>query len=405
MLHTNKSISMSLYALPLLSISSLSAQAHIGDDVAKAMTEAKVNLSFRYRLESVDQDNLDEDALASTLKSRVSVTTGKVSGFNALVEADNVTYIGNDSFNNTINGRVDYPVVADPNGTEINQANINYLGENFTFTLGRQRINLDDQRFVGGVGWRQNEQTYDGYRLQFSPFKSFKLDASYVFNVNRIFGEKHPTNSDFHGDIGLFNAKYSINKSHSLVFYDYYLDLDKAIANSSNTYGLTYQGNIAFNRLNMMLKAGLASQQDTGDNPNNYDADYYIAEVMFKLAGFTFGAGYEELGSDNGIGFKTPLATLHKFQGFTDQFLNTPASGIEDFYLKAATKFNNLDIALAWHNFEANKGNAQYGDEINFSVGYKFTKHVSTLFKAAHYNADDLNSDTNKLWFMISANY
>ena len=48
-----------------------------------------------------------------------------------------------------------------------------------------------------------------------------------------------------------------------------------------------------------------------------------------------FKAGYEVLegAPTGGLAFVTPLATLHKFQGWADKFLATPASGIEDAYI------------------------------------------------------------------------
>jgi hypothetical protein len=35
-----------------------------------------------------------------------------------------------------------------------------------TVTLGRQRVNLDDQRFIGAAAWRQHEQTFDAARAE-----------------------------------------------------------------------------------------------------------------------------------------------------------------------------------------------------------------------------------------------
>jgi hypothetical protein len=49
--------------------------------------------------------------------------------------------------------------IADPQTLGLNRLQVQYATKALTVTLGRQRINLDDQRFVGSVGWRQNEQT------------------------------------------------------------------------------------------------------------------------------------------------------------------------------------------------------------------------------------------------------
>ena len=65
-------------------------------------------------------------------------------------------------YNSTTNGKTTYPAVADPETYEINRLQLtNTRIPMTTVTLGRQRIVLDDQRFVGNVGWRQNEQTFD----------------------------------------------------------------------------------------------------------------------------------------------------------------------------------------------------------------------------------------------------
>ena len=61
-----------------------------------AMTGGKAHLEFRYRLETVDQDPFADDAVASTLRSRLNYQTGTWHGLSAFVEADNVTVLGDD---------------------------------------------------------------------------------------------------------------------------------------------------------------------------------------------------------------------------------------------------------------------------------------------------------------------
>ncbi len=379
------------------------AQSH---GLSAALQDSKVNIALRYRLESVDEDAKDDDALASTLKSRITVTTGKFENFNAKVEVDNVTYVGNDKFNSTINGKTSYPVVADPDGTEVNQAMLQYHGEFYTASAGRQRINLDDQRFIGGVAWRQNEQTYDGYRLQMKPTDAVTVDTSYIYNVNRIFGEDNDASSDFHGDVILLNAKYALDKDHGFTAYYYAMEFDNAYAASNDTYGITYNGKYDFSGTGVTIKAGYAAQEDAGDNPNSYEADYIVFDANINFDGFSLGGGYEVLGGDNGVGFQTPLATAHKFQGFSDQFLGTPATGVEDAYVKAGTKIGPVKLSAAYHVFKADQGNQDFGDEINLVAAYKVNKQISTLVKAASFSNDDnFKSDTTKLWFMISASY
>ena len=73
----------------------------------------------------------------------------------------------NDNYNDGLNGKTRYPVIADPDNTELNQLYVMYApSAAIRLTLGRQRINYDNQRFFGASSWRQNEQTFDALDFQ-----------------------------------------------------------------------------------------------------------------------------------------------------------------------------------------------------------------------------------------------
>lgn len=366
----------------------------------KAVTDGKVNLNFRYRYEHVDQDGIDDTANASTLKTRLTWKSGDYKGFFTKVEVDNVTAIGGENYNSTVNGNTQYPVVVDPTDTDLNQAFIGYKSGNATFYAGRQRIVHGNQRFVGGVAWRQNEQTFDGYRVTYNDKKNLSVDYSYVYNVNRIFGPEG-SRADLKGDIHLFNASYKFNKQHKANFYAYNMDFDTALALANRTFGASYDGKFD----NFGVHLAFATQSDTGDNPTDYSTEYWNVEVNGKIANVTLGAGMESLGSDNGKGFVTPLATLHKFQGFADKFLATPGTGVEDVYLKAGTKFGKLAVSATWHDLSSDTGNVDYGTEIDLVAKYPLAKNVGLLVKYANFSADDFATDTEKFWAMLSLKF
>ncbi len=392
-------------SLALLSASLLSAplafaeESSVASGVKKALSESTVKLSFRARYEGVDQDGIDDNASALTLKSRITVNTGSFEGLSAGVEVDNVTDLI-DNYNSTRNGETDYPVVADPTGTDVNQFFLKYSADGFSATAGRQRILHNNQRFVGGVGWRQNEQTYDGYRFQITPVKGLSADYSYVYNINRIFGPDG-SKADLHGQFHLLNTAYKINKEHKINAYAYLLDFDSAASSSTDTYGLSYNGNFG----PVMVNAAYATQSDAGDNANDFSADYYNIEVGTKVSSVTLLAGIESLGSDNGVGFSTPLATLHKFQGFADKFLATPGQGIEDVYVTAKTTVSDIKLSATYHDLSSDVDSIDYGSEIDLSAAYAVNKNVSVLVKFSSYNADDYATDTDKLWLQVAANF
>jgi len=373
------------------------------------VTQGKANVNLRYRFENVDQENISADANASTLRSRLTWTSGTFSGISGVLEVDNISAIGNDNYNSTENGKTHYPVVADPEGTEVNQA---FLGVAIagagTLDAGRMRINHANQRFLGGVGWRQNEQTYDALRFQSLAINNVTLDYAYIWNVNRVFGPRDGAQkANWDGDVHALRAGWTINPDNRLGAFLYALDIDDARALSSTTVGVDYAGAIAVTEgVKLALNLAYARQSDGGDNPNHYDADYLLAEATLPLAKVALTAGYEVLGSDNNVGFSTPLATLHAFQGFADQFLATPGAGVEDSYLRAAGALAGVKLAATYHDFSADRGSGDYGSELDLSAAYGLLPNLNLLVKYAAYNGDSgapapQRNDVDKFWIML----
>ena len=398
---TNKHYSaLAFFSLAMLATPQVFAnQSAVASGIKKALSDSTVKLNFRARYEAVDQKGIDKRASALTLKSRISLTTGAYKGFSVATEVDNVTDII-DSYNSTSNGKSNYPVVADPTGTDVNLFYVKYKTDQVTATGGRQRILHNNQRFVGGVAWRQNEQTYDGYRLQYQANKAISVDYSYVYNVNRLFGPRG-AKADLHGQLHLLNSTFKVNNDHKFNAYAYLLDFDSAAALSTDTYGVSYNGKFDA----IMLNAAYAKQSDAGNNHANFSADYYNIELGTKLHSVTLLAGVEVLGSDNGIGFSTPLATLHKFQGFADKFLGTPAQGVEDLYVTAKTNIKGVKLSATYHTLSSDVDHIDYGSEIDIAGAYPVHKNTKLIVKLANYNAKEFGRGTTKLWLQVAASF
>ena len=227
-----------LYAIP----------ARAGSDstsLEKALVEeAEVGLDLRYRYETVSDDSFAQDANASTLRTLLNYKSGKISGFTLNLQIENVTYLGQDEFNSTVNGITNRPVVADPDGTEVNHAYLTYTGLDTTkVSAGRMPHNLDNQRFIGTVGWRQNSQSYDSVAVVNKGIKDLTLSYVYVWNINRIFGEDHPF-GDLDTNTHVFNASYDGLSFGKLTGYAYMIDLNDApvLGLSSQTFGASLAG-------------------------------------------------------------------------------------------------------------------------------------------------------------------
>lgn len=391
------------FALSLITTAILAAPAAFagetehGKSITEALSDSSVKVNLRARYEGVDQDSKDKNASALTLKSRITLNTGSYSNFSLGLEVDKVDALVDD-YNSKTNGNTEYPVVADPQGTDVNQGFIKYARNGFSAVVGRQRVLHNNQRFVGGVGWRQNEQTYDGVRAQYKA-DAFSVDYSYIQNINSI------TAANIKGDFHLVNAKYNINKAHKLAGFAYLLDYDTATANSSNTLGALYNGKFG----DFLANASLASQSDGGDNQMSYSAMYISAEGGYNFGAVTVLAGYELLGSDDGkVAFNTPLATKHKFNGWADTFLTTPTQGLQDIYLTAKGKISGVKWAATYHDFSSDVDSIDFGSELNLVATYQINKNYGVLVKAANYgsgDADQAQVDTNKVWVQMTAKF
>ena len=376
--------------------------------IAEAVTGGKAQVSFRMRYEDVDDAALVQDASALTLRSRLTWQSLPLYGVSATLEVDDIRAIVED-YNSTSNGRTRYPIVGDPEGTELNQASLRWaIGKN-QLVGGRQRIVLDNHRFIGNVGWRQNEQTYDAVTLKTTALAKTALQYSYIQNVNRVSGPDEGSQpANYHGGVHALNGKVELGTLGALTGFGYLLDLDNAATLSSSTYGVHWAGAYKVSdttKLNWI--ASYATQSDYADNPNDYDADYYLLEGGATFGAYGIKAGYEVLGGDTSPGhaFQTPLATLHAFQGWADKFLTTPAGGVEDLYVGGSATFGKLTLNLVWHDYKAEATDLDYGSEWNASAGWKFGKNYELLAKYADYGADDFATDTTKAWLQFSASF
>jgi hypothetical protein len=365
-------------------------------------------LAARLRFETVDQANLPDAAEAATLRVRAGAEL-KVEGFSLLAEGEGTLALADD-YNDTLpgNGIEPFPTVGDPENVELNRLQVGYMKDGTGVTLGRQRILLDNQRFVGNAGWRQNEQTYDAVRGQ-AKFGVVVLDATWSVSQRTVFGVDSP-NEHFDGDFILLNGGVDLPVVDVKAFA-YLLDYDTRLAFSSQTYGVFATAAIDIPLVGKLTaQASYATQSDYGANPVSYDADYINAQLGIGMFGINLAAGYEELGSDRGVAaFQTPLASLHAFNGWADLFTTTPATGLRDTYATLGTGFGipflpGLKADVTYHEFDADFGGLDYGSEWDASLGFKLGP-VALLAKYARYDSSGFAVDTEKFWLQGEVNF
>ena len=205
-----------------------------------------------------------------------------------------------------------------------------------------------------------------------------------------------------------------------------------ALAWRVNLWARLLDGNRAYKLLQRQLPAGLAiasavasdcidhlqsigyfaeyaKQNDAGNNPVDFSADYINLGGTWSLDnGLSLGLAYELLGGNASPGgsFRTPLATLHAFQGWADKFLATPDAGVADVFATVKYKAGKWNLTGVYHDFSSDVGSVNYGKELDLSAATKLTENYSILFKGAFFSGDEGGfTDTNKFWIMFTANY
>jgi hypothetical protein len=391
-----------LLGLALLG-STVSAPTLAADSLAEALSSGKAYGNFRLRYETVEQNNARDDAEALTLRSRIGYKTGSIGGFSALVEfEDNRVVAGVEDYSVPVTGfnGSDFSVIADPSVTELDQAYLQYKNDVVTAKLGAQVLTLDNHRFIGHVGWRQDRQTFDALSLKFTPNKKFDITLANLYKRNRIFAEA----GDIESNDNLFNISYKTGVG-KLTGYAYLLEVDSTGA-TLDTVGARFAGAAKSGSNKFLYEVELA-EQDAENGTTKNDTDYSLVSLGFVTSGVTFKVGQEVLGSDNGaVGFATPLATLHKFNGWADVFLNTPASGLEDTFFLVSSKLGPGKVTAVYHDFSADEGSVgDHGSEVDIAYGMKFGKNYFGGIKYADYSADNTGVDTEKLAVWLGAKF
>jgi hypothetical protein len=372
-----------------------------------AITKGTFKLNLRYRYEDVDQDGFDKRGQASTLRTMAGYKTGTWKGLMVYLEFEDIRDLGMSNDHNNAgagslwNGVTDRPVIPDAPVTEVNQA---YLGwspiETLPFRFGLQEVVIDNSRFIGNVGWRQNHQSFEAARVAFNGVKNLKLDLSYIGRQHNVLGGSQPM------DTMHLSAGYTFGKIGTVKAYGLILDYEREAVQGLNTstFGVFFDGKAKLSdALSLIYRAEFAQQNDV-NNPNNHiSANYIRADFGVKISMVTIAAGYELLGGSAEDGqFKTPLATLHKFNGWADKFLATPTNGLQDLSLSVTAVLGKFKLLGIYHDFAADTGGGNWGSEIDAAVIYTAPWKQQFAIKYAGYSATDHATDTDKLWIWTS---
>ncbi|MEM8867867.1 MAG: alginate export family protein [Verrucomicrobiota bacterium] len=379
---TNTTLAALALASSVTSLSADPIEAAL-DDSKKQLSETipgtfSVNARLRYEVFDLDNGNPALDRDGTSIRVRYGYTTPDFEGFKASIEGETLSRVG---------GEHDdiHPLDDAGDGTDLNQAWVSYTNADFgSAKVGRQIYALDDQRFIGHVGWRQNIQVFDAATFAYTGVEGLTVNGFYIDERHLVNGAHNETNS-----FGL-NVSYAFAPAFKLTGFYYDIEGDDVgnAGTTNKTVGARAAGSFKFEELTLKYTASFATQ---GDVETGEEGDYFAGDLSAVFSGVTVGAGFEIMEA----GFRTPYATVHKFSGFADVFATSSltgiAQGLEDYYVYAGYTIpvgNGIKAKVIYHWFDPETGTGDYGDELDLVAVYKLNKYLNLVGKYGSYSSD-----------------
>ncbi|QSZ42329.1 hypothetical protein GJV85_09485 [Sulfurimonas aquatica] len=369
-----KKLLLSMATVPLL-VGGLSVSASA--DGINIFSDAKLKGEIRPRFETADViDNGKDAATSFTARTHLSVSAGllEVEGLSATVGIQSVNSFGYESYNSTLNGETTYDVIKDPQFAMISEASLNYKTGKTDIHAGRSQLNLDNQRFIGTVGWRQLERSYDTVSVTNTDVKNLKVYIAYLYGMQGVgAAPTKETNSI------LFNAKYKVMDELTVTAYDYMM------GSETDTMGIALTGNIdAGAKLNYRAEYAMQSDPTMEYRVKNIKADatYINLDLGANISGVLAGANYEVLSGTNSAdktAFKPSYGTNHKFNGWADVFYvaASPTSGLKDANLRLGYAAKGFGKVLAvYHSYTAETTTGTNSDDLGSEIDVLYVNKI-----------------------------
>jgi len=282
----------------------------------------------------------------------------------------------------------------------------NVFDSEFSAKVGRQEINIGNQRLVGAVGWSNIGRTFDAAVLSYAGEKaSFQVLASRLVGATGV-----ATGQSLYG----VSVKYPYEggRIEGLGLFDTDSDMIGAGADAGE-------------RLRSRITAGVAAYGAKSDFDYELEGYYQTGDVFEPATGelgslgaylasakvgytvntenklrigglFTLVSGDEDAADGDVGNFNTLFATNHKFYGFMDYFVGSAsfAKGLQDIGLSLSVMAKeDLKLSLDLHQFSGTEVDSAlddvYGQEVDVTLNYKYNSAMSIIVGLSAFSPGD----------------
>jgi hypothetical protein len=400
--------------IPLLFIlaAPLSAPAEPVSLLAPAVFGGSARAELRGRYEHVSTDTALQDATALTARLKLDYQSSKWNRLDFGLEALYTAAAAAEEYNSLRNQRSQFAAIADPNGGALSAAWLRWQAPYaFTMTAGKQALDFERSRYLGSDAFRQRPQRFTAVTVVNDYLPNTEVEATWL-------NAAHPvTGGNLRLDGHVLRVRYQLRPALEIGGYAYHFDFNAPARDDTRTYGLRAEGAYMLpatrpgpvvQGLQMSYQLEAAHQSADAQTNGRGRALHGLAQLGLRAeqAGAwqrveAYGR-LEALGGDGGYAFQTPLASLHEFQGPSDQFLATPADGLLDIELGARatldSRIGTTSLAGEWHRYEGIEESIVYGYEWALSAEQTMNRYLMLGASYAHYRAEALGADSDKVW-------
>jgi hypothetical protein len=395
--------------------------------LGEAVRDGTLLLQVRPRYTWVDQDGQPDAAYWSSVRTTLGWQTLEYRGFSALAEVINVGRMASDNGLDYKDGpaysgdwgagwswwsgmgyaRGYYPLVQDPNVTDVNRLYLEYLAwGHSSVRAGRQTVRIDNQRFIGDYDFGQLPQALDGVTLDSRPLHGVRLLYGYYAHVRNAYDANWDTS------INAVNLQYELSPLLKVAGYGYFQNQRRTGSltgfddNSNKIYGARAWGGWRIrDRVELLYSAELAEQRDLAGGDSRIDAGYQRYGAGLQVGPAYARVDWEQLGSNQGVyGFQTPLGSTQLFTGRADLFATTPTVGLEDLRGTLGADIGPVRARLEFHSFRSDDRDWDLGHEWDVGVTWRIMRRLSASLDYADYQAGDAAAglrDTQKVWVTL----
>ena len=304
-----------------------------------------------------------------------------------------------------------YPLLPDPQTTDLNQAFVEYSGLPATRVVaGRQRVRMDSQRWVSDNDFRQIPQLFDGIGATNTSLPYAELYAAYFSRVRTTSGVDSPLN------LSLLHAAINPWPGHAVAAYAIFHDQPQNGAftgfanNSYRVVGARAEGAFALaaHRLEFPYTLEYARQDAYAGGDPRIDVPYWRAGGGVTWHNVTLRADQEVKGSNAGqYGVQMPLTDFYGFNGWTLHFFNTPRQGLKDRWATLRWPVADFLFFAEAHKFRTDFANLDFGHENDMGISWSFYDGVSLRLQHARYDPgpDGTGARVRKTWLTLTYTY